>query len=137
MTKKILSVLLVLILPSIPACVNRDDSTTSVLSVVADPDCFALTACAPDGGYSLDKNYEWNCTTGLADVVFDSSPGTKGTVRVTLRDGASVEVFEMVYDETDDVFVSGTTYPGLHGRWSAQIEIVNLEGRITISIVSR
>jgi hypothetical protein len=118
-------------------CSENADSSTSILGVTPDDDYFYLTASAPDGGYSLDRTYEWRCSTGKAEVVIDTVPDAAGTVRVVFLDGAGQVVYEQNRIYPGGSFVRDDSYQGIPGQWSVCIVITDLKGIATITAVAK
>lgn len=120
-----------------PGCSDSADSRTSILSVVPEEDCFHLTACAPDGGYCLERTYQWRCTSPVAEVVFDSAADTTGTIHVVLCDGAGQVVYENTYMNPGYPFMREDTAYGSPGMWSICVQIIGLKGTVTVAAAAR
>jgi len=133
----IMRMLLIAAVLVLPCCDDGAGSRGSIVSVIPDTDSFSLTACASDGFYSVDKTSDWNCTAGQADIVFDSREGSVAGLRIAVRDGLGSLVFERIYESFGDSFISEKSSEGAPGKWSVDIQIIGLKGRVDVSASAR
>jgi len=135
--RKIVPVMMLAVLAFAPACNTDTGSRTSILSVIPDEDYFHLSACAPDGGYDLERTYQWRCTSSAAEVVFDSAGGTTGTIHIVFLDGAGQVVYEKTFANPGDSFTREDTACGFPGMWSVQVHAAGLKGALVLSATAR
>jgi len=131
------ALLVAILLPFIMGCNDSSDSSTSILSVIPEENYFQLTASSPDGGYNLERTYQWRCTSGRAEVVIDALPETVGTVHIVMLDSIGQTVYESTYNNLDACFSRDLTLQGFSGMWSTQIVIVDFKGCASITASSR
>lgn len=118
-------------------CAGSADSGMSILSVIPEEDHFHLSASAPDGGYCLEREYSWECTTGQAEVVFDSLADTSGSIRMIVFDAAGLTVYERTCVDPGNLFMREDTYTGLAGSWTAAVQISGFRGTVTIAATAK